>query len=169
MPSAELPGEPPGIPELQPVIRHRDEGALQRLYAKGRPDSDGQAPVHHELRAKPAVANRAVLRLADPIERAEQFPALQSGLQCAIDLHGIPTMVVTTRFGFTQHDFANFPNGGGFDPTALGFPSSLISQAPGKYLPRHQLHQLYRLWRGGHEPRHQHELVRDQFRQQVAG
>jgi hypothetical protein len=46
-----------------------------------------------------------------------------------------PTMVVTTRFGFTQHDFANFANGGGFDPSPLGFPASLISQAPGKFFP----------------------------------
>jgi hypothetical protein len=43
--------------------------------------------------------------------------------------------VVTTRFGFTQHDFANFANSGGFDPTPLGFPASLIAQAPGKFFP----------------------------------
>jgi hypothetical protein len=46
-----------------------------------------------------------------------------------------PTMVVATRFGFTQHDFANFPNGGGFDPTNLGFPPNQVAQAQGNYFP----------------------------------
>jgi hypothetical protein len=46
-----------------------------------------------------------------------------------------PTMITTTRFGFTQHDFANFPYGGGFDPTTLGFPASQVGQAQGSYFP----------------------------------
>jgi hypothetical protein len=46
-----------------------------------------------------------------------------------------PTMVVSTRAGMTQHDFANFPNGGGFDPTALGFPPAQVAQTQGKYFP----------------------------------
>src|SRR5205809_6660689 len=68
-------------------------------------------------------------------KRPQQFPALQSRIKPAVDLHAAPSMVVTTRFGFTQHDFANFANGGGFDPSPLGFPPSLISQAPGKFFP----------------------------------
>ncbi len=46
-----------------------------------------------------------------------------------------PTFVVATRVGFTQHDFANFPNGGGFDPTPLGFPASQVAGGQGKYFP----------------------------------
>lgn len=46
-----------------------------------------------------------------------------------------PTLVVTSRFGFTQHDFANFANGGGFDPVALGFPANQVAQAQGRFFP----------------------------------
>ncbi len=46
-----------------------------------------------------------------------------------------PTLVVTTRGGFTQHDFANFPYQGGFDPTLLGFPEGQVKQAQGAYFP----------------------------------
>jgi hypothetical protein len=46
-----------------------------------------------------------------------------------------PTLVVTSRFGFTQHDFGNFANGGGFDPTQLGFPADQVAQAQGKFFP----------------------------------
>lgn len=46
-----------------------------------------------------------------------------------------PTLVVTSRFGFTQHDFGNFANGGGFDPAQLGFPESQVAQAQGRFFP----------------------------------
>ena len=45
------------------------------------------------------------------------------------------SMVVATRFGVTQHDFANFPYQGGFDPAQLGFPANQVAQAQGKYFP----------------------------------
>jgi len=44
-------------------------------------------------------------------------------------------MVVTTRFGFTQHVFENIMNGGGYDPTLLGFPASQVKQAQGQFFP----------------------------------
>lgn len=47
-----------------------------------------------------------------------------------------PTLVLTSRFGFTRHIFGNEAYGGGFDPTPLGFPQSLISQAQGLFFPR---------------------------------
>ncbi|HXS94989.1 MAG TPA: TonB-dependent receptor [Candidatus Limnocylindrales bacterium] len=47
-----------------------------------------------------------------------------------------PTMVVTTRFGFTEHIFLNYMNGGGFDPTQLGFPAGQVAQAQGKFFPQ---------------------------------
>jgi hypothetical protein len=47
-----------------------------------------------------------------------------------------PTLVMTTRFGFTEHIFLNYMNGGGFDPTQLGFPASLVAQAQGKFFPQ---------------------------------
>jgi hypothetical protein len=46
-----------------------------------------------------------------------------------------PTTVLTTRFGFTEHIFLNYMNGGGFDPTQLGFPASQVAQAQGKFFP----------------------------------
>jgi len=46
-----------------------------------------------------------------------------------------PTMVVTTRFGATQHIFANYMNGGGFDPATLGFTAGQVSQAQGRFFP----------------------------------
>ncbi|MBZ5621065.1 MAG: hypothetical protein LAQ69_20405 [Acidobacteriia bacterium] len=46
-----------------------------------------------------------------------------------------PTLVVTTRFGFTEHIFLNYMNGGGFDPTQLGFPAGQLAQAQGKFFP----------------------------------
>ena len=75
-----------------------------------------------------------------PSRGPNNFQRFNQGSNAQVTSTLSPTMVITTRFGFTQHDFANFPNGGGFDPSALGFPSSLISQAPGKYFPGHHLH-----------------------------
>ena len=46
-----------------------------------------------------------------------------------------PTTVLTTRFGFTEHIFLNYMNGGGFDPTQLGFPAGQVAQAQGKFFP----------------------------------
>jgi hypothetical protein len=46
-----------------------------------------------------------------------------------------PTTVLTTRFGFTEHIFLNYMNGGGFDPTQLGFPTGQVAQAQGKFFP----------------------------------
>jgi hypothetical protein len=47
-----------------------------------------------------------------------------------------PTTVLSTRIGFIRHEFAIRMHGDGFDPTALGFPSSLVSQLPNKFFPR---------------------------------
>jgi hypothetical protein len=40
-----------------------------------------------------------------------------------------PSLVLSSRVGFIRHDFYIATHGDGFDPTALGFPSSLVSQA----------------------------------------
>lgn len=58
---------------------------------------------------------------------------LGSGLQATSTLS--PTLVLTTRFGVTQHTFANYMFGGSFDPAALGFPASQVSQAQGQFFP----------------------------------
>jgi hypothetical protein len=70
-----------------------------------------------------------------PARGPNNFQRFNQGSNAQLTSTLSPTMVITTRFGFTQHDFANFPNGGGFDPSVLGFPSSLVSQGPGKYFP----------------------------------
>jgi hypothetical protein len=70
-----------------------------------------------------------------PSRGPNNFQRFNQGANTQVTATVSPTMVLTTRFGFTQHDFANFANGGGFDPSALGFPASLISQAPGKFFP----------------------------------
>ena len=70
-----------------------------------------------------------------PSRGPNNFQRFNQGSNAQVTSTLSPTMVITTRLGFTQHDFANFPNGGGFDPSVLGFPSSLIGQAPGKYFP----------------------------------
>ncbi|HXB70233.1 MAG TPA: TonB-dependent receptor [Candidatus Acidoferrales bacterium] len=70
-----------------------------------------------------------------PVRGPNNFQRFNQGSNAQLTATVSPTMVVTTRFGFTQHDFANFANGGGFDPSALGFPSSLIAQAPGQFFP----------------------------------
>lgn len=44
-------------------------------------------------------------------------------------------MVITTRFGFTQHVFENIMYGGSFDPASLGFPASQVKQAQGQFFP----------------------------------
>jgi len=49
-----------------------------------------------------------------------------------------PTMVVTTRAGFTEHIFFNSvgqPAGTGYDASQLGFPSIYTSQAQGLFMP----------------------------------
>jgi hypothetical protein len=49
-----------------------------------------------------------------------------------------PTMVITTRAGFTEHIFFNSvgqPAGTGYDPSQLGFPSIYTSQAQGLFMP----------------------------------
>jgi len=49
-----------------------------------------------------------------------------------------PTLVVTTRAGFTEHVFFNSvgqPPGTGYNPSQLGFPSIYTSQAQGLFFP----------------------------------
>jgi TonB dependent receptor len=46
-----------------------------------------------------------------------------------------PSMVLTTRFGFTQHVFENIMFGGSYDPAQLGFPASQVQQAQGQFFP----------------------------------
>jgi hypothetical protein len=70
-----------------------------------------------------------------PVRGPNNFQRFNQGSNAQLTSTLSPSFVVTTRFGFTQHDFANFANGGGFDPGVLGFPASLISQAPGKFFP----------------------------------
>ncbi len=70
-----------------------------------------------------------------PVRGPNNFQRFNQGSNAQLTSALSPTTVVTTRFGFTQHDFANFANGGGFDPTPLGFPASLVSQAQGKFFP----------------------------------
>lgn len=47
-----------------------------------------------------------------------------------------PALVVTSRLGFIRHQFGIVLYASGFDPTALGFPASLVSQLPRKFFPR---------------------------------
>ncbi len=70
-----------------------------------------------------------------PVRGPNNFQRFNQGSNAQLTSVLSPAMVVTTRFGFTQHDFANFANGGGFDPTPLGFPAGLVGQAQGKFFP----------------------------------
>lgn len=47
-----------------------------------------------------------------------------------------PTMVLVSRVGWIRHQFAIDRYGKDFDPTQLGFPSSLASQMPYKWFPQ---------------------------------
>ena len=47
-----------------------------------------------------------------------------------------PTAVLSSRVGWIRHQFAIARYGDGFDPTALGFPTSLVSQMPRKFFPQ---------------------------------
>ncbi|MCI0705438.1 MAG: TonB-dependent receptor, partial [Planctomycetia bacterium] len=47
-----------------------------------------------------------------------------------------PTFISSFRAGYIRHQFAIQQYGEGFDPTTLGFPSSLVSQLPRKFFPR---------------------------------
>jgi len=71
-----------------------------------------------------------------PVRGPNNFQRFNQGSNLQLTSTLSPTTVVTTRFGFTQHDFANFMYQGGFDPTPLGFPSSFVSQAQGKFFPQ---------------------------------
>ena len=47
-----------------------------------------------------------------------------------------PTMVLVSRVGYIRHQFAIQQFGEGFDPAALGFPSSIVTPLPRKFFPR---------------------------------
>jgi len=47
-----------------------------------------------------------------------------------------PSLVLSSRAGFIRHDFYIQRHGDGFDPTQLGFPSSLVSQAARQSFPQ---------------------------------
>jgi hypothetical protein len=49
-----------------------------------------------------------------------------------------PSLVLSSRVGFIRHDFYIATHGDGFDPTGLGFPSSLVSQVPRMSFPQVQ-------------------------------
>ncbi|HYP06407.1 MAG TPA: TonB-dependent receptor, partial [Bryobacteraceae bacterium] len=70
-----------------------------------------------------------------PARGPNNFQRFNQGSSLQWTSTATPTLVVTSRFGFTQHDFGNFANGGGFDPTQLGFPADQVAQAQGKFFP----------------------------------
>lgn len=47
-----------------------------------------------------------------------------------------PTLVSSLRAGYIRHQFAIQQYGEGFDPTQLGFPSSIVTPLPRKFFPR---------------------------------
>lgn len=47
-----------------------------------------------------------------------------------------PTLVLVSRLGYIRHQFAIQQHGEGFDPTILGFPSSIVAPLPRKFFPR---------------------------------
>jgi Carboxypeptidase regulatory-like domain/TonB dependent receptor len=49
-----------------------------------------------------------------------------------------PSFVLSSRVGFIRHEFYIATHGDNFDPTALGFPSSLVSQLPRRTFPQVQ-------------------------------
>ena len=49
-----------------------------------------------------------------------------------------PSFILNSRLGFIRHDFYIRVHGDNFDPTQLGFPSSLISQLPRQTFPQIQ-------------------------------
>lgn len=70
-----------------------------------------------------------------PVMGPNNFQRKNMGANAQLTSTLSPTMVVTTRFGFTQHIFSNVMFGGGFDPTQLGFPAGQVSQAQGQFFP----------------------------------
>jgi hypothetical protein len=71
-----------------------------------------------------------------PVRGPNNFQRFNQGSNAQLTSTLSPSLVVTTRFGFTQHDFANFMYGGGFDPVQLGLPESQVRQAQGAFFPQ---------------------------------
>lgn len=70
-----------------------------------------------------------------PVMGPNNFQRFNQGASLQLTSTLSAAMVVSTRFGFTQHDFANFMYGGGFDPVTLGFPANQVRQAQGQFFP----------------------------------
>jgi hypothetical protein len=71
-----------------------------------------------------------------PVMGPNNFQRFNQGSNVQLTDTVTPTTVLTARFGFTQHDFANFMFNGGFDPTALGLPANLVQQAQAPFFPQ---------------------------------
>jgi len=71
-----------------------------------------------------------------PVNGPNNFERYNQGANAQLTSTLTPTLVVTTRFGFTEHIFLNqMYQGGNFDPSQLGFPSIYTSQAQGLFFP----------------------------------
>ena len=70
-----------------------------------------------------------------PSRGPNKFQRYNQGANAQLTSTLSPSLVVTTRFGFTEHIFYNAVYQGGFDPTQLGFPASYVKQAQGLFFP----------------------------------
>ncbi|HWB86438.1 MAG TPA: TonB-dependent receptor, partial [Bryobacteraceae bacterium] len=69
-----------------------------------------------------------------PVKGPNNFERYNQGANAQLTSTLSPSMVVTTRFGFTEHIFANIMKTT-YDPTQLGFPADQVAQAQGQFFP----------------------------------